>query len=37
MWNYHKKHYNPKHSLEGVNGDPNKAKKNTTLSVVKKA
>jgi hypothetical protein len=37
MWNYHKKHYNPKHVLEGSNGDPNKAKKKQVMSIVKKA
>jgi hypothetical protein len=36
LWNYHKKHYNPKHEVEGSKTDPNKAKKKEVLSIVKK-
>jgi hypothetical protein len=37
MWAYHRKHYNPKHAVEGPKGnDPNKAKKRETVKIVKK-
>ena len=38
MWMYHKKHYNPKHALEGVkSSDPNKAKRRETVKITKKS
>jgi hypothetical protein len=38
MWQYHKKHYNPKHELEPGSGPgaTKGATKNTSLTVLKK-
>lgn len=35
MWNYHRKHYNPNHETEQA-GDPRNAKKNSSMTVVKR-
>ena len=37
MWNFHKKHYNPRHSTEGVSSDMAKAKKRELLTIDKKS
>jgi hypothetical protein len=38
MWAFHKKHYNPRHAVEGPKGgDPNKAKKRETVKIVKRS
>ena len=36
IWNFHKKHYNPKYDGTNKGGDPNKARRTPTMKIVKK-